>query len=135
MANSLYDKGRQKFAEAGINWLTDDIRVVGIDAAAYTVSVANHEFLSDVPVGSRIAAPVSLISKTTTNGACDAADASFLSVAGPSIEALIIYKWTGSEATSPLIAYLDTGTGLPITPNGGDLVATWDNGINKIFRL
>ena len=22
MANSLYDKGRQKFAEAGINWLT-----------------------------------------------------------------------------------------------------------------
>lgn len=70
--------------------------MVGIDAAAYTVSVANHEFLSDVPVGSRIAAPVSLISKTT-NGACDAADASFISVAGPGIEALIIYKWTGSS--------------------------------------
>jgi len=24
---------------------------------------------------------------------------------------------------------------LPITPNGGDIIVTWDNGINKIFRL
>ena len=32
-------------------------------------------------------------------------------------------------------AYIDTATGLPITPNGGDIIVTWDNGINKIFRL
>ena len=135
MANTLYDKGRQKFAEAQINWLTDDIKVMGVDVGQYTVNTSTHEFLSDVPAGARIAAPVSLLSKSTTGGACDAADVTFTAVTGVSIEAVIIYKNTGSEATSPLIAYLDTGTGLPITPNGGDMVLTWDNGINKIFRL
>ena len=59
----------------------------------------------------------------------------FTSVSGPSIEAIVIYKDTGSEATSPLIAYIDTATGLPITPNGGDIIVTWDNGANRIFKV
>lgn len=28
-----------------------------------------------------------------------------------------------------------TGSGLPVTPNGGNIVVTWDNGVNKIFKL
>ena len=48
---------------------------------------------------------------------------------------IIIYKDTGTEATSPLIAMIDTATGLPITPNGGDIIVTWDNGVNKIFKV
>ncbi len=28
-----------------------------------------------------------------------------------------------------------TGSGLPVTPNGGNIVVTWDNGANKIFKL
>ena len=52
-----------------------------------------------------------------------------------SIEAIIIYVDSGTEATSPLIAYIDTATGLPITPNGGDIIVTWDNGTNKIFKV
>jgi hypothetical protein len=34
-----------------------------------------------------------------------------------------------------LIAYIDTATGLPVTPGGGDIDITWDNGSNKIFKL
>ena len=60
-------------------------------------------------------------------GAADAADCTFTSVTGSSIEAIVIYKDTGTEATSPLIAYIDTATGLPITPNGGDIIVTWDS--------
>ena len=56
-------------------------------------------------------------------------------VSGSTINAIVIVKDTGTEATSPLIAYIDTATGLPITPNGGDIIVTWDNGINKIFRV
>lgn len=59
----------------------------------------------------------------------------FTSVSGASIEAIIIYKDTGTESTSPLIAFIDTATGLPITPNGGDIIVTWDNGTNKIFKV
>jgi hypothetical protein len=28
-----------------------------------------------------------------------------------------------------------TGSGLPVTPNGGNIVVTWDNGVNRIFKL
>lgn len=34
-----------------------------------------------------------------------------------------------------LIAHIDTGTGLPVTPNGSDITITWDNGGDGIFAL
>ena len=34
-----------------------------------------------------------------------------------------------------LICYLDTGTGLPVTPTGADIAITWDSGASKIFAL
>ena len=120
MANTLYDSARQGFLEAQINWLTDTMKVLLVDAGAYTPNVSTHHFLADIQVSSRIAGPVTLTSKTTTGGAADAADVTFTSVSGASIEMIIIYKDTGTEATSPLIAMIDTATGLPITPNGGD---------------
>ncbi|HBO2594041.1 TPA: hypothetical protein L4I31_000573 [Pseudomonas aeruginosa] len=135
MANTLYDKGRQRFLEAQFNWLTDTIKVVMVDTGAYTPNFTTHEFLSDIPSSSRITTPVTLTGKATTSGAADANDVTFPSVSGASIEAIIVYKDTGTEGTSPLIAYIDTATGLPITPNGGDIIVTWDNGTNKIFKL
>ena len=135
MANTLYDSARQGFLEAQINWLTDTVKVLLVDAGAYTPNVSTHHFLADIQVSSRIAGPVTLTSKTTTGGAADAADVTFTSVSGASIEMIIIYKDTGTEATSPLIAMIDTATGLPITPNGGDIIVTWDNGVNKIFKV
>ncbi|HCI2497285.1 TPA: hypothetical protein NOT12_002200 [Pseudomonas aeruginosa] len=135
MANTLYDKGRQRFLEAQFNWLTDTIKVVMVDTGAYTPNFTTHEFLSDIPSSSRITTPVTLTGKATTSGAADANDVTFPSVSGASIEAIIIYKDTGTEGASPLIAYIDTATGLPITPNGGDIIVTWDNGTNKIFKL
>lgn len=135
MANTLYDYGRQRFLEGQFNWMTDTIKVLLVDTGAYTPQTAVHQYLADIPVSSRIAGPVTLTSKSTTGGAADAADCTFTSVTGSSIEAIIIYKDTGTEATSPLIAYIDTATGLPITPNGGDIIVTWDNGTNKIFKV
>ena len=135
MANTLYDKGRQRFLEAQINWGTDTIKCILVDTAAYTANFATHEFFSDISGSAIIAGPVTLTSKTTTGGAADAADCTFPSVSGASIEAIILYKDTGTAGTSPLIAYIDTATGLPITPNGGDIIVTWDNGPNRIFKL
>ena len=137
MANTLYDKGRQRFLEGQFNWLTDTLKVLLVDTGAYTANFGTHEFLSDIPTSARVGTStgVVLTSKTTAGGAADAADITFSSVSGPSIEALVIYKDTGTESTSPLIAYIDTATGLPITPNGGDIIVTWDNGANKIFKL
>ncbi|MFZ4537177.1 hypothetical protein [Propionivibrio sp.] len=120
MANTLFDKARQRFLEAQFNWTSDTIKCILVDSGAWTPVPATHEFLADVPVSARIAGPVTLTAKTTTGGAADAADCTFTAVSGVSIEMIVIYKDTGTEASSPLIAVIDTATGLPITPNGGD---------------
>ncbi len=135
MANALYDKGRQRFLEGAISWLNDTIKVLLVDTGLYTVNLAAHEFLSDVPSGARVGAAQTLAGKTSTGGVADANDVTFNTVTGNSVEALVIYKDTGVETSSPLIAYIDTATGLPITPNGGNINVVWDNGANKIFKL
>lgn len=135
MANTLFDAARKRFLEAQVNWLTDTIKCILVDTGAYAPQTNTHEYLSDVSSSARIAGPVTLTAKSTAGGAADAADVTFTSVSGPSIEAILIYKDTGSEATSPLLALIDTATGLPITPNGGDIIVTWDNGTNKIFKV
>ena len=112
MANTLYDPARKRFLEGQINWQTDTIKVYLVDTGAYTPQVQTHEYLSDISSSARIAGPVTLTSKSTAGGAADAADVTFTSVTGASIEAIIIYKDTSNEATSPLIAYIDTATGL-----------------------
>lgn len=135
MANALFDKARQRFLEGQFNWNTDTIKAALVDTGTYTPNLSAHEFLSDISSGARVAMSGAFTGKTTTGGAADANDITYTSVTGPSIEAIIIFKDTGTDSTSPLIAYIDTATGLPITPNGGDIIVTWDNGANKIFKL
>lgn len=135
MANTLYDEARKGYLEGSFNWLADTIKVLLVSTSAYTVNASTHKFLSDISGSARIAGPVTLTGKTTTGGAADANDATFTAVSGGAIGAIVIYVDTGSEATSPLLAFLDTATGLPITPNGGDIIITWDNGTNRIYKV
>ena len=135
MGNAVYDKGRQKFLEGSIAWLTDTITAVIVDINDYVVNLASHEFLSDVPVGARVATSPALTAKTTTAGVADCADITFTAVSGDVAEGMVVIKDTGNAATSPLIAYLDTATGLPVYPTGGDVVVVVDAGPNKLFKL
>ena len=135
MANALYDKARESFLKGEIDWSSDDIRVILVDTADYTVDLANHDFLDDIAAGARVATSGAFTTKTTTAGVADADDITYSSVTGDVSEALVIYKHTGTESTSNLIAYIDTATGLPVTPNGGDITITWDSGSDKIFKL
>lgn len=125
MANDLYDKYREKALTGAVDWLTDDIKVALVDAADYTVNLSTDEFLDDIPGAAIVATSGNLASKTATSGAADAADVTFAAVSGDVSEALVIYKDSGSAATSPLIAYIDTATGLAVTPNGGDITVVW----------
>ena len=136
MANTLYDNARKLFLEGGLDWLSDDFRVVLVDTGVYAPNFSSNVYLTAIDSGAaRISTSGVLTGKTTDGGAADANPVTFTSVTGASVEAIVIYKDTGVDATSPLIAYIDTATGLPITPNGGDIIVTWDDGVNKIFRL
>ncbi|SIL44338.1 hypothetical protein [Mycobacteroides abscessus] len=135
MANIMYDKAYEAFGNGQINWLADTIKVVLVDTGAYTLNAATHEFLSDIPSGARVATSAALAGKTNVLGVLDAGDASWPAVAGPSGEAVVIFKDTGTAGTSRLIFYLDTASGLPVTPNGGDINIKWNDGTDKIGRL
>ena len=135
MANVLYDKGRQGFLDGSIDWDTDDIRAILIDTADYTVNLATDDNLDDIPGAARVAVSAALSGKTVMDGVADAADVTFSAVTGDQCEALVLYKHTGTESTSRLIAYIDDATGLPVTPNGGDIQILWSAGDDKIFRL
>lgn len=135
MANRMYDLGRQAFLEGRIAWITDNIKCVLVDAAAYTVNTAAHQYLADIPTAARISTSGNMAGKTTALGVADADDITFSNVTGPTAEYLVIYKDTGDAATSPLIHFMDTATGLPVIPNGGSISVTWDSGANKIFKL
>lgn len=135
MANALYDLGRQKFLEGGIAWLTDDIKLTLVDAADYTKNLATDEFYAAVPGAARVATSGNLASKTSAAGVADAADVVLSSVTGDPSEEIVFWKDTTVEGTSPLIANVDTATGLPVTPNGGDINVNFDSGANRIFKL
>ena len=135
MANALYDYGRDAFLNGDIDYTNDTIDLYLIDTDDYTVNLATHQFLSSVTAGARVA-NATLAGKSTSAGVADANDTVFSSVTGDQSEALILCKDTGNESTSNLIGYIDTAAaGLPVTPNGGDITVTWDNGANKIFKL
>jgi hypothetical protein len=135
MTKALYDLGREGFLGGDIDWDANTIKAVLIDAGQYAVNLAAHQFLSDIPAGARVATSTALTSKTKTAGVADAADPTFTAVVGPTVEAVVFYQDTGVAGTSRLIAYVDEGTNLPVTPNGGDVVVQFDNGANRMFKL
>lgn len=134
MANALYPKWKEQLLQFTANNDLDGqtVKVALVDTGTYTYSGA-HQFWSSAS-SAAVGTPQTIGSKTFTDGVFDGADVTFTAVTGNSAEALIIYIDTGSDATSPLVAYIDTSvTGLPVTPNGGDISITWN--ASGIFAL
>jgi hypothetical protein len=122
----MYGKGLQRFAAGEVNWGTgsggDAIHVDLIDLADYTVSLTGDEFRSAIAGAARVATFGPLAGKTLTLGVLDAADFVFTAVTGDQAEALVYWKNTGADASSPLLVFVDTAvSGLPVTPNSGDI--------------
>lgn len=135
MANALFNAGRAGFLAGDIDWDANNIKAVLVDHGVDTPAPTSDSNLSDIASGARIATSPNFASKTTTDGVADAADVTFTAVSGASVESIVIYKDSGSSTTSTLIAFIDTATGLPVTPNNGDITVAWDSGSNRIFKL
>lgn len=131
MANAIYPlfKGFLLTAAANVSLDQDDTTngpfCALVDTGTYTYNAA-HDFYNDlsgiVGTDQRIATP------TTAGGLFDGDNLTYTAVSGNTVEALVIYrKNSGANTTWKLVAYIDTGqTGLPVTPNGGDITVTWN---------
>jgi len=133
MANALYPKAKEAFLNGSINMVANTVTIALVDTGVYTFSSA-HQFRNDVS-NSAVISSTTLTNKTIANGVFDADDATFSSVTGANCEALIIFTDTGIQGTSRLVAYIDSATGLPILPNGGDITVVFSSGASKIFAL
>jgi hypothetical protein len=157
--NRFYSQGREGFLTAQINWLTDDIRIGlfnvwndnGTGVGGFNDTT--QRFVADIQsllidfkaleTDSSFVKHVGLLNKTATDGIADADDLIMYEVqpidvaddADRSFEAVVLFKWTGDSATSPLICFIDTGIGLPFTPNAGHIKVNFSNGPNRIFKL
>lgn len=148
MANALYDPGREGFLAGEIDWDTAVIKaiLVRLTAGGAPVFTASQKFVSDLTATHTIASTSAALSaKTVTSGVADAADLTpaFSSVANNANNHVIVLIQSSAvgggadvAATAQrLIAWIDTGTNIPVVPNGGDVNIAWDNAANKIFKL
>jgi len=133
MANALYPKAKESFLNGSINMVANTVTIALVDTGVYTYSSA-HQYRNEV-ANNAVISSTTLSNKTITNGVFDADDATFSSVTGANCEALLIFQDTGVQSTSRLIAYIDSATGLPILPNGGDISVAFSSGSSKIFAL
>jgi hypothetical protein len=133
LANHIYPLYKQAILTGGANtnMSATNVRVALVDTGTYTYNAA-HEFLTSLT--GTVGTAQLIGTKTFTNGVFDGDNVTYTAVSGASVEALVIYIDTGTAGTSRLVAYIDTGvTGLPLTPNGGDVTITWN--ASGIFAL
>ena len=89
--------------------------------------VADDSDSANVPLGSKTVGSVAV-------GVFDAADVTYSAITGDAADYLTLFKFNATPANAPLIVTWDSATtGLPVTPNGGDITVTWNgSGILQI---
>lgn len=138
MANALYPLWKQEILKGTSNNLLNSaegatgVYAALVDTGTYTYSAA-HQFYSSL--SGVVGTDQEILTKTQVTGTFDGTDLTYTAVTGASCEAIVLYrKNAGANTTWPLIAYIDTGvTGLPVTPNGGNITITWN--ASGIFTL
>ena len=138
MANALYPKIKEALLQASAGSSLAGSGTTGVYAAlvtaGYTYSSA-HQFYSSLGANV-VGTDQEITTKTFTNGLFTGANVTFPSVpSGTAANAIVLYvKNAGANTTWQLLAYIDTGvTGLPVTPNGGNISVTWNG--SGIFQL
>jgi len=139
MANAVYPKYKQSLmTEADASKSLDQTGANAPFASLVTTSggytySATHQFYSSLT--NVQGTDVAITTPTVVNGLFDGDDVTFTAVSGTVIGAIVLYRKNGGANTTwRLVLYEDTSvTGLPVTPNGGNIVITWN--ASGIFQL
>lgn len=129
MADAYYNDAPNNLLGNGVHGQTDmdtdDIRILLYDEGADARNLADAD-RADILGGAQIQLSANLAGKTVgtvADGIFDHTDEVFGTVTGASVESLVYYEHSGTDTTDPLLWVLDSWTGLPVTPNGGDITA------------
>lgn len=130
--SAVFPSAVYQFERGNIDVLSDSIKAQLV-TAGYVYSAA-HETFDEI--GGRVDVPVELTVDSISDGTVNLVDpVVFPSVAaGPTVTGVIIFRDSGVESSSVLIAYIDEGRDrvpLSIETNGGDITLTW----TRLFKL
>jgi hypothetical protein len=138
MANAIYPLYKQSVLSADANsdllQTTANVApyVAMVNTSSYTYS-GSHQYYSSL--AGVVGTDQQITSPAATNGTFSGGNVTFTSVTGSTVGALVVYrKNAGANTTWRLVMYEDTSvTGLPVTPNGGNIVITWNG--SGIFTI
>lgn len=119
-----------------VDFDTNDIRCSLIDSADVTilVTMSNYGEVDSDPVAEGGAMTNKTIGVIAV-GVFDSTVAyTFATVTGDSVDYLVLYQYNATPANATLVVTWDSATtGIPVTPNGGDITVTWNaSGIVQI---
>lgn len=143
MANLLYNTGRIGFLtnvvvgdhDDPIDWVEDEIHAALVDNTYVSTASETNTNFGDVLAN--VVATEELTGRAVSStGQAVANNTTFSAVSGSDVYGVVVYKVEGAdEADWPLIGFFDTGVGLPISPNGGDITVLWNGGGGEVFRI
>ena len=141
MTNAEFDPFNEGILDGTINLSTGTVKVALV--RSYTYSAA-HKFVSDVTGAGGVlnGTSAALANKTVTGGVFDADDTSVTATASAVNHGLLLFQSSAAAggadvaaSAQRLIAYYDTGTGLPIQPGTGTVTVTWPAASPKILKV
>jgi len=136
MANQLYTSMKEDFLNGSINLSSVSVRVLLVKSS-YSVDIDNDRYVSDIGSGNIAGRSNNLDNVTITDGIFDAENETIENYGTEGFSYLVLYESTGDDSTSRLIAYMDTGSGLPVTGTTETISVTiqWSDLLTKIFSL
>ena len=140
MANALFTAAAEGFISGAIDLDTAVIKAAFV--RGYTFD-ATDVFVSDVvATGTLNGTSAALANKTVTGGVFDADDTTITTTASASNHGILLFQSSAvtggadvAQSAQRVIAYYDTGTGLPAQPGTGDTPVAWSSGTNRILKV
>lgn len=137
MANFLYPVFKRKLMEGTVNLTTDTLRMGLFTASALPTAASSAVDIATIVNNSTINLKDAILTgkmiEGTTSAVFDCSDPTFSTVSGGEVTCVIVWKEDGVVKLP--IAYIDSGSGLPFTPTGGNVIINISNSATKLFAL
>ena len=134
--NFIYGKAKEALLNGQFNVSSDTLKVLLV-TQSYVPNQNVDQFVSNISNSHIKVRTGALSGVTSTLGVLDASNLTYSNYDGTSFHALVIYKDTGSDNTSRLLAYIDSANGIPFLGinETTDITINWSNGSSKIISL
>lgn len=132
MANAIFNSFKRDTMDGAIDLANDTIKIALV-TSSYTPDIDAHEDFADITnevsgtgytAGGETLTTTVSVDDTDNEGVFDANDVTW-SASTITARGAVIYKDTGTPATSPLVCYIDFGADK--TSTAGDFVVTFDS--------